>query len=440
MISLRGARVLLIDDSLNESIPVIKACSKMGISIAYFDGNINELPPETEKLTGIRLAILDMDLGGAGDTDENKISTLISRLQAILAAENGPYTMVTWTKHSHLVDLLDTKLFTLYQVGDHQDKVSLPVVCIRLEKKDFLIKPDVFDIEKLSSTIESELKKTVPVSIMQAWEERCIRAASGVTNILSEMIAPQGDSPNGWRVSWNKEYLNVLTLLAKEEVGDNNLSADTYYKALIGALNPLQFDFLESDHIPLPVLPDDFFPLPTAKRIELAGQINTKMHISFQNGNQFSPGNIYKLVDCAEIMSIQPKKIFDDLVIQTRNEDALYDKTTPILLEISAACDFAQSKIKFARFLAGLVVPQCDLGKFKQPCYKHPFEALLSVGPLWIEEQDYCILISSQYFISLELDQVKYLKPFVRLRNQWLTNIQFWLAQQISRPGVVMLR
>jgi hypothetical protein len=32
------------------------------------------------------------------------------------------------------------------------------------------------------------------------------------------------------------------------------------------------------------------------------------------------------------------------------------------------------------------------------------------------------------------------LKPFARLRNQWLTNVQFWLAQQISRPGVVMLR
>ena len=441
MISLRGARVLLVDDSLEEAIPVIKACAKKGVPVAYFDGNISDLPAESEKLTGIRLAILDMDLGGAGDTKENKISTLIARLQAIMAADNGPYSMVAWTMHADLVDLLDARLFALYQAGDNQETVPLPVVYVRLEKKNFRTKAGGFDIEKLSSTLEFELRKSIPVSIMQAWEERCVRAASGVTNSLSEMVAPQSDNPAGWRDNWNTSYLKVLTSLAKEEVGDENLSMETFYKALFGALNPLHVDFLESDHAPLPVLPDGLLPLPKAEANPLAGKINTKLHVSFQGVNQFSPGNIYKLADCIEAVPIQPRRIFEDLVQAAHKENAvLFDQTIPILLEVSASCDFAQSKIKFARFVAGLIVPMNESSNFKQPSYKQPLEALLSLEPLWIQEQDRRLLLSSQYLISLELDRAKPLKPFARLRSQWLTSVQFWLAQQLSRPGVVMLR
>ncbi len=147
------------------------------------------------------------------------------------------------------------------------------------------------------------------------------------------------------------------------------------------------------------------------------------------------------MIDCEDIFPIKPRAIFDDL-IQTKLEDkdAVFSKVTSILLEVSASCDYAQNKIKFARFLAGLDVPQNEIGKFKHPNYKQPFEALLSLGPLWIEKQDRYILLSSQYLVSLEIDRAKLLKPFARLRSQWLTNVQFWLAQQLSRPGIVMLK
>ena len=392
-------------------------------------------------MTGIRLAILDMDLGGAGDTKENKISTLIARLQAIMSSDNGPYTMVAWTKHADLVDLLEARLFALNQAGDAQDKVTLPVVCIRLEKKDFRADSGGFDIDKLSSTIETELGKSISMSIMQAWEERCIRAASGVTYSLSEMVSQQGDDPASWRESWNSSYFNILTSLAKEEVGDENLNADTFYRALFGALNPLHSDFLESDHTSMPGLPNGLFPLPDVEITQVAGKVNTKLHVSFQDMDQFSPGNIYKVADCAEIVPVQSKTIFEDLVQRARKEDeALFNRTIPILLEVSASCDFAQGKIKFARFVAGLIVPKNESNIFKQPSYKQPFEALLLVEPMWIEEQDRRILLSSQHVFSLELDRARTLKPFARLRSQWLTSVQFWLAQQLSRPGVVMLR
>lgn len=440
MISLRGARVLLIDDTLEEAIPVIKACSKRGIPVAYFDGNISDLPVETEKLTGVRLAILDMDLGGVGDTDDNKISTLVAMLQGILTADNGPYTIVAWTKHVDLVDLLQDKLFTLYQAADNQDKVPLPVICIRLEKKDFKTKADTFDVEKLSSSIEKELGKSIPLSVMQAWEERCARAASGVTNSLSEMVAPQGDTLGHWRESWIKNYFNVLTSLAKEEVGDDNLNAETFLKSLFGALNPLHVDFLEKNQLPLPDLPDGLFPLPKPSKKDsnpLAGKINTRLHISFENVDQFSPGNIYKLADHPKMVPVTPKSIFDDLIQpDLKDKDDVFNKVTPILLEVSAACDYAQAKIKLTRFIAGMIIPIEETNKFKKPD-----GFLLQLALFWIDKKDCLVLLSSQHAVSLDLQLAKeQMHAFARLRGQSLTYVQFWMAQQLSRPGIMRLR
>lgn len=443
MISLRGARVLLVDDTLEEAIPVIKAFAKKGIPVAYFDGNISDLPVESEKLIGVRLAILDMDLGGAGDNNENKISTLIARLQAILAADNGPYTMVAWTKHADLVELLDNKLFALNQAGDKQDKVSLPVVCISLEKKDFGTDKDGFNLEKLSTAIESELAKSLPVSIMQAWEERCTRAASGVTNSISEMVASQGDTPAAWRENWIKSYFNVLISLAKEEVGNDNLNAETFLKSLFGALNPLHVDFLESDHMPLPGLPEGLFPLPKADKNEvnpLAGRINTKLHISFKGVDQFRPGNIYKLADCAGLFPVSARSIFDGLIQpDLKEKEDAFTKVTPILVEVNASCDYAQNKIKLSRFVAGLIIPVSEIKKYKLP--QESQGNLLQMGLFWIADKDSIILLSSQHVVSLGLQNVKErLSAFARIRSQGLTHVQFWMAQQMSRPGIMMLK
>ena len=443
MISLRGVKVILVDDSLEESLPVIKAFAKKGIPVAYFDGSISDLPVGDEKLKGVRLAILDMDLGGAGDNNENKVSALIARLQAIFALDNGPYTMIAWTKHSDLVDLLEAKLFTLYRTKDSPDKVPLPVVCIKLEKNEFKTRDGNFDIEKLSARVEAELSRSTPLTIMQSWEEKCFRAASGVTTGISELIAVPGDSLAAWREKWNTAYLEVLLQLANEEIGKDNLTSTTFLDALFSSLNPLHIDILETDQLPLPTLPekiisdhvkDDKEPNP------LAGKINTKLHLTFENIGQFRPGNIYKLADCGGVFPVDPRIIFDDLVQpDLKDKEDVFTKVTPVLLEVSASCDYAQNKIKMAKFVAGLLIPLSEIKKFKIP--KESQGTLLPLGLFWVDEKDCFILLSSQHAVSSGLrDAKERLHAFARLRSQGLTHVQFWMAQQISRPGVMMLR
>lgn len=441
MIGLQGARVLLIDDTLREAIPVIKACSKKNIPVAYFDGTIDDLPIESERYTEIRLAILDMDIIGGGDTDDNKISTLIARLQRILAIDNGPYTLVAWTKHPDLINLLERKLFDLYKRQDEKNKVPLPVICLQLEKKDYKNEAGEFDIEKLSLSIESELTKYFPLSIMQYWEEHCMFAAAGVTNELAQLAEPEANDLETWRENWKNNFTTILNSLAKEEIGDENLKKETFYKALLGVLNPLHNDVSESTKLNFPPLTDDFINPPKVDIKQMAGKINTKLHVSIQESKQSYPGNLYKLAECTKSISLDPNKLFESLVQTDHKADKdLFNRTTPILLEVSPSCDYAQNKIKFAKFLGGLLVEKNDYGLFKQPNYKQPLEAILFLDPLWLGEKELRILLSSHYLLTIDKEQATQLSSFARLRNQWLTYIQFWLAQQLSRPGVVMLK
>ncbi len=441
MIGLRGARVLLIDDTLKEAIPVIKACAKKNIPIAYFDGTIDDLPSESEKFTQVRLVIADMDIIGGGDTDDNKVSTLIARLQRILAINNGPYTLISWTKHPDLIDLLDKKLFELYLREDEQNKVPLPILILRFEKKDFTNKDGEFDIEKLSSSIESELIKSLPLSIMQHWEELCLFSAAGVTNELAQLVDSDAKDPRTWRENWKNKFTTILNSLANQEIGEDNLKKETYYEALLGVLNPLQNDVSEATKIAFPSVTDEFINSPKVDINQMAGKINTKLHVSTQESKQFYPGNLYKLVESAKTISLDPNKLFENLVQKDyKNDKDLFNRTTPILLEVSASCDYAQNKIKFAKFLGGLLVEKNDYGLFKQPNYKQPLEAILFLDPLWLGEKEQRILLSSHYLLTLDKEKAIQLISFARLRNQWLTYVQFWLAQQLSRPGVVMLK
>jgi hypothetical protein len=89
MNGLRGARVVLLDDEPTEALPVIKAFSRVGVPAVFFDGSESDLPKTAKRLRGVRLAILDMNLGVSGN-DKTIASTLVQTFSKILSPENGP--------------------------------------------------------------------------------------------------------------------------------------------------------------------------------------------------------------------------------------------------------------------------------------------------------------------------------------------------------------
>jgi len=91
MIGLRGTRVFILDDDESEAVPIIKALARQGIPVAFFDGTMTGLPPTGNKLIGVRLAILDMDLGEGGNSEKTMASAVVKRIERIIHVDNGPY-------------------------------------------------------------------------------------------------------------------------------------------------------------------------------------------------------------------------------------------------------------------------------------------------------------------------------------------------------------
>ncbi len=100
--------VLIIDDNIDEAMPLINLLSKQGISSIYLSGKNSEMPENP--LTKIRLAFIDIQLFGPSDP-ESYAQNIVRILDAIISKKNGPYIIIIWTTTAQInADVLKVKL------------------------------------------------------------------------------------------------------------------------------------------------------------------------------------------------------------------------------------------------------------------------------------------------------------------------------------------
>ena len=91
----KNGSVVIIDDKINEALPLIKALAKRGVPYSYYDGKSKSYPPKA--LDNVRIIFLDMHLdevaSGATNT-KNIVSLLVAGLDAIVDENNGPYVIM----------------------------------------------------------------------------------------------------------------------------------------------------------------------------------------------------------------------------------------------------------------------------------------------------------------------------------------------------------
>lgn len=205
MNGLAGTRVVIVDDEEHEALPIIKQLSKKGISSIYF-GNMNDLPSEKQKLLGIRLLILDIDLVGGSVPDKSKISTLLGFLRKILHPDNGPYGILLWTNHPDLKRLFEEEVFNTFDIPN-------PVFTACVSKNECKDKKGVLKLSKISPKINDALKGFSPLLILQRWEEACFTSATQVTNALAGFAIKDSNNLADWRNLWKTETIKVMKAL-----------------------------------------------------------------------------------------------------------------------------------------------------------------------------------------------------------------------------------
>lgn len=104
MRGLGTASVVVVDNSTDDALPLIKAFSSTGVGAIYLSGDPDEFPPPNT-LRGIRLVALDIHLTDTDMPDEQVVRQPVQVLRSILDHDNGPYLVVLWTSKRELAEL-----------------------------------------------------------------------------------------------------------------------------------------------------------------------------------------------------------------------------------------------------------------------------------------------------------------------------------------------
>ncbi|MDF1754852.1 MAG: hypothetical protein P1U89_18845 [Verrucomicrobiales bacterium] len=447
MNGLRTARALVLDDDPTEGILAVEALSKLGIGSYYYSG---ENPPDRPH-HGMRLLVIDMvleKLGATGDNPKNYLSILMGALERLIQPEHDSLIIICWTKHSEVVNQFSKAFETTFP----NCRISKLIV---IDEKMRLVDND--KLQELANSIESAFQDNGPNPILSIWEQTIHNATSEITQSFYEIENELKNSDS----EAEENSFKIAAALAVAERGTRlrKEGEDEAVCAFSNSLVPLLADRIEhaeslnSETIELPLkeklfvavkaeiasralAPDHASLLPQSIRSKL----NTKINVSFKVSlGTVYPGNAYNYDENSTVTNSNfPKKAWDEVYGDTFYGNTHKDTPSKILIELSAACDFAQANSKFLRFCVGYIVPLSEYDEIKSSNH------IRALGPFWMQTsndtQTECLLVTNcHYVFGMDLKVGKKLTPLFRLRSNLLSDLVAWQASHSSRPGFIEL-
>lgn len=439
MIGLHGTKVFVLDDEPSEALPIMQAFARKGIAAAYFDSNLSGLPSERNRLRGVRLAVLDMDLGEGGSSERTMASAVVKRIERIISPENGPYAALLWTNRPTVREEFETLI--------NSATGPKPVVTVLIAKADVKNRHGKFVISKIATRVDEELATVGPLLTLGRWEEACFCAAAGVTNALSALVRSSATDLAGWRGDWKREMLQLVHTLAQAKA-EQHLEESTCVSALYTSLTPLHSDRLGKEILKGASVyaneSKDIMAAALTSDVVQKAKINSMMHLDLQPSARLDAGNVYFFTKARKpAWAPEPKEILEGFL--QGNADELLGQAVPVVAEITAKCDHAQRKIRMARLIGGVAVPASLRGRYiNRKAVEREGTALWELGPLSLDGAgmigEFYLQFNSRFVATLPLKETQKLKAILKLRSQVLSHLQSWFAFQASRPGVVLLR
>ena len=428
MDGLRTARVLVLDDQIEEAKPFMEALAKRGIGATYFSGQDDTLPAEDDKLTGIRLAAIDMDLDIASDDARVIVPRLIGTMNRLIAADNGPFLAIAWTKHDEYV--------TTFREMSQAKLACPPISIIAMPKQQY------GDIEAIFDKVNEAVGNCYPLNLLGFWEQSIHDSSSSVMDIMSR-------SP-GNPITWSNDSIETLRLLIKAAV-EEETTFQTKLLALLAAFSSIQLDAVESGTSLSPEKAEELrSPLDThlasgssaeqdTSSFDIAATLNRRLWFTKPSPN-VAPGNIYD----SSCFPSQARPVFPTLktLLQDMGQRLLKPEEKegwlPVAMEVTPLCDYQHGKRKLPRFVCGIAVPTTGINLVKTGGY------LQRAGPIDFEAEPLkgtkTIVWNAHYIVSVPEEEIAGVSALVRMRQSNLIDVQAWLSMQGNRPGYLSIR
>jgi hypothetical protein len=418
--------VLLIDDDIKESSPLMNLLSKHHIPFIYQSGDPHSFP-ETP-YTGIRIIFLDLVLGTDLESQNSKtqISKVISVLQSLITPDNGPYFIIAWTKHDDQIPLLIERL------NESKLKNNLPLNTLSLEKTtymrtdehgQYIFKPDA--LELISKTMKEKLSELGSFRLLLAWESIIKSAGIKTINSFNNVLIESGKK-------WNERFGLVFYEMAKASMGKNiNINDPNFTSKALLSFNAVLADFLEKEIKNFNY--EDFKITETSeqKTEDLIGTINQRL-LFHENPENIFPGNIYPLSDRVSVDELLINSILKDSKPELKK--TFTSKCTFVMVDFTAICDYAQNKIGLHKLVAGFILPK----EYESILIKHSHFLYISPTIKYANNIS-LIVLNSKFIFGKKTDELAKIKPILSIRQQFLVDLQSKIAHYINRPGMIFI-
>lgn len=447
-----NGRIAIVDDKIEQALPLMQVLSKNNIPYTYYDGsNSDNLPEKPEN--DIRILFLDLNLLGGKIQKEAEIkSSLIGTLKHIISPNNYPYILILWSRQEHEYKSVVDSIFA----EDLKD-------CAPIDIKTF-VKSDFFpnfseevDESKDKQEILEELKNILnqfsAYTLLLQWENLVHTSAdSTINDIFKDFHSYK---------SWHDNANCILDMFASSylEKQYQVSSANEKAKSSMLFFNDVFHDTLEQsiEKTNVENASDLKCDIDESQKTKIRSKINSHLLISKLCGSINQPGTVFSserkecnqkattlLYDSLSIADLRKKanarfpnspddakKEFKRLLKEKKQE--IQETMISCGVVVTPACDHAQKKAKVDRIVLGVIIDE----KYKE--YIDSKSEAIYISPIFsYNGEDRILVLNYRYFITQILNSDD-LKSLFRVRNSVLSEIQSKLARHISRQGIMNL-
>ena len=421
-------RIIIVDDNSEHLNQLREVFYLHGIGCKGFEYDGLTFP--NEPLRGVRFAFFDIHLNQANDIN----STLKDAISHYISVDNGPYILIFWSNNTDKVS--EFTEFINRENDEFKNRLK-PIHLTAIDKSEFLDKNNKLD-EKIKSIFSSDI-----VKCLIGFDESVLIAAQQTINRIFNIIP----FPDKWGESkqFNTICENVFSKIAENTYGlfHAKSSPDLAVKeAIVPIFKHLLFDN-EDDYWKnyLTTLQNaqkaNDIKFPDNFKVE---QLNSILHIDnnrLANKSITDRGAVCKFItnkfedNFKEYFRINYTDWFKN-TFHVSDEEQI-KKSTPIVIEFSAACDFCQNKPRTNKYMLGALLPFELRKKIKnvgEYTFLFPFN-------FEFDSKSWLIGLNFNYtFTVSNSDNLLVQKPLFILTKELMDTIGHRYAAHLSRIGI----
>lgn len=429
-------KIIIVDDKKEDIDTLAMPFWQEGLSCKGYVYDSSFKPP----LKNVRIAFFDININPSGGGSESKqLNDVAMAINQYIAVDNGPFALIFWTSKKEMVDKLKNYIAERYPE------------CPKPFLVDFIDKLDFLDSDKAGGLLEriQTILKDDTLKIIYEFEQNSTLSASKTINQICEII-PHGDTW-GDNQEFKMNFEKLLSKIALKSLGFK-YAKENPGRGVVMSLAPV-FDYhieksqdYESWKNYLTTLSqstkqgDVTYP---AGFVE--GKLNSIFHIEESNGEKNIRGAVIEIdknnIDLLTTLNIDNIDNWFDKILPFKDNKKevrrdIFEKSTLIAIEISAACDFSNQKERINKYIMGFKTPVIKVDADIN--VKTRIESSYHVGGISFNfnNVDFQLWLNLNYVFGARPDDIRLGKPHFILKKEIMDMIGHKYASHVSRIGI----